>query len=150
MRAYRSIYVLALAIVTASCASAPQPAPLITHDTACNVENNDKRVSIEGYPRLSGMTLVTDDFSVDLFEQPQGGGEAVSIYLTVGTGANQAESLPDDYSDDDLRIHTNTNQVVSTDTRIRVHGTLSAVEATPGEVVCFISSIDLIEAAPSS
>jgi hypothetical protein len=137
---------LILVLFMASCASPPQPGAPVTHGTACNAENNDQRVSIEGYPSLSGMTFVSDDFSVDLFEQPQGGGDSISVYLAVGNGANQAEALPDDYTDDDLRIHTSTNQVVSTDTRIRVHGTLTWNEAAD---VCFISSIDLIEAAPA-
>jgi hypothetical protein len=81
---------------------------------------------------------------VDLFEQPEGGGNAISVYFTVGTGANQAEDLPEDYSDADLKIHTSANQVVSTDKRIRVHGTLFWSEGS-GDPVCFISPVDLIE-----
>jgi hypothetical protein len=142
-----SLALLLLLLLVAGCAS-PQPGTLITHKAACNVENNDKRVALEGYPRLSGMTYVDDDFSVDLYEQPGGVGDAISVYLTIGTGANQAEDLPDDYSDADLKIHTKDNQVVSTDTRIRVHGTL-AVTDTGDSIVCFISPVDLIELAPA-
>jgi hypothetical protein len=142
------ILALILLAVLAGCASAPQPGTRVTHATACSLENNDRRVALEGYPFLSGMTMVDDDFSVDLFEQPGGSGDAVSVYLTIGTGANQAENLPDDYTDADLKIHTKDNQVVSTGTRIRVHGTL-AVTDTGDSIVCFIMYVDLIEAVPA-
>jgi len=141
---------LMLALFITSCAPPPQPGEPVTHATACDVANNDKRVSLEGYPRLRGLlSFVSDDFAVDFFEQPQGGGDPISVYLTVGTGPNQVENLPDNYTDDDLRIHTNTNEVVTTDTRIRAHGTLSVSEPEPGNVVCFITAVDLIEAAPA-
>jgi hypothetical protein len=147
MRPFSLLLALFL-LLLAGCASAPQPGRLVSHATACSLENNDKRVALEGYPYLSGMTYVDDDFSVDLFEQPGGSGDAVSVFLTIGTGANQAENLPDDYSDADLKIHTKDNQVVSTNTRIRVHGTLSVTD-TGDSIVCFISPVDLIEAAPA-
>ncbi len=138
------IYGLILALLIAGCASAPTPGTLHTHETACTEANNGQRVAVEGYPQLSGMTLVDDDFSVDLYEQPQQGGEKISVYFTVGTGANQAENLPEDYSDADLKIHTSDNQVVSVDKPIRVHGELYWSE-TSGQEVCFISPVDLIE-----
>ena len=149
MRARTLIVGLILA-AAAGCGAPPAPGTPVTQASACTKENNDQRVSIEGYPRLSGMTYVSDDFSVDLFEQPQGQGESVSVYLPVGSGANQAENLPDNYSDDDLHIHTNTNAVVSTDSHIRVSGTLSWSEPSPGTAVCFVSSVDLIEAVTAS
>jgi hypothetical protein len=146
MRTHTMIYgLIATGILIAGCASAPQPGTLLTHETACAEANNGQRVAIEGYPQLSSMTLVDDDFSVDLFEQPGGSGEKISVYFTVGTGANQAENLPEDYTDADLKIHTSDNQVVSVDRHIRVHGTLFWSESSPGEVVCFISPVDLIE-----
>ncbi len=149
MRARTFVFGLMPMLFLTSCA-APPPGTPVTHATACDPANHDQRVSIVGYPRLAHMTLVTDDFSVDLFEKPGGQGEAMTIYLTVGTGANQAEDLPDDYSDEDLRIHTSTNEVVSADMRIRVHGMLVRSEPSVGEVVCFINAIDLIEAAPEA
>ena len=151
MRTHTVILSLMAALVLAGCAPPPPPGPPgepVTHDTACNVENNGKRVSLAGYPLLSELIYVTDDFSVDLFEQPEGGGKSVSVYLTVGTGPNRAEDLPEDFGDEDLVIHTKDNYVISTGARIRVHGTLSAVEATEGEITCFINAIDLIETAP--
>jgi hypothetical protein len=150
MRRYTFIYGLILALILAGCAKAPQPGAPVTQATACTEENNGKRVSIEGYPRVSGLVYVSDDFSVDLFEQPGGEGKSVSAYLKVGTGANHAENLPDNFSDEDLHIHTNDNQVVSTDSRIRVHGELSWIKSPDGSVTCFISPVDLIEAAPVS
>lgn len=144
----RYLFLLSLILLLAGCATAPQQGRLVTHATACSLENNDKRVALEGYPYLSRMTMVDDDFSVDLYEQSEGSGDKVSVYLTVGTGANQAEDLPDDYSDADLKIHTSDNQVVSTGTRIRVHGTLTVTD-TGDSIVCFISPVDLIEAAPA-
>jgi hypothetical protein len=145
----RFLFTLALLLLLVSgCASAPQPGKLVTHATACSLENNDKRVALEGYPFLSGMTMVDDDFSVDLYEQSGGSGDAITVFLTVGTGANQAETLPDDYTDADLKIHTKDNQIVSTGTHIRVSGTLSVTD-TGDSIVCFISPVDLIETAPA-
>jgi hypothetical protein len=145
MRVYSLM--LGLILLLASCATAPQPGRLVTHATACSLENNDKRVALDGYPYLSRMTMVDDDFSVDLWDQPAGSGDKVSVFLTIGTGANQAEDLPDDYSSADLKIHTSDNQVVSTGAHIRVHGTISVTETDEG-VVCFISPVDLIESSP--
>ena len=144
MPKYTLLAALIAALFMAGCASAPPPATLHTHESACTEANNGQRVAVEGYPQLSGMTLVDDDFSVDLFEQPGGAGEKISVYFTVGTGANQAENLPEDYTDADLKIHTSDNQIVSVDKHIRVHGELFWSE-TSGQVVCFISPVDLIE-----
>jgi hypothetical protein len=144
MQKHTLLCCLTIALLIAGCASAPPPATLHTHETACTEANNGQRVAVEGYPQLSGMTLVDDDFSVDLYEQPQQGGKSISVYFTVGTGANQAENLPEDYSDADLKIHTSDNQVVSVDKHIRVHGELYWSNSS-GNVVCFISPVDLIE-----
>lgn len=139
------VYALFTALLMAGCASAPQPGTLHTHETACTEANNGQRVAVEGYPQLTRMTLVDDNFSVDLYEQPGSSGEKISVYFTVGTGANQAENLPEDYTDADLKIHTSDNQIVSVDKHIRVHGELFWSESS-GAVVCFISPVDLIEA----
>lgn len=134
----------AVALITA-CSSTPEPGKPVTHASVCIEENNEQRVAIEGYPRLTGMfTMVSDDMSVGLFEAPQGQGESISARLTVGTGANQVEDLPDEYTEDDLKIHTSDNQVVSTDDRIRVHGRLARYETGDGGFACYIS-VDLVE-----
>lgn len=141
--------ILAFTLMSA-CATAPQPGTPVTHATACTEENNDQRIAIEGYPRLTGMfTMVSDDLSFQLFEQAQGQGESISVRLIVGTGANQVEDLPDDYTDADLKIHTHDNQVVSTDDPIRVHGTLRRYEDGSGGFDCYVGSVDLVEAAAS-
>jgi hypothetical protein len=52
MRVSALLYGLILILMITGCASAPPPGTPVTHDTACTAENHDKRVSIEGYPRL--------------------------------------------------------------------------------------------------
>jgi hypothetical protein len=147
MRKYTFMVGLLLVFLMAGCASAPQPGTPVTHATACDEANNDKRVSLEGYPRISGLVMVSDDMGVDLFEKPGGEGTSIPVYLTVGSGSNQVETIPDNFSDADLKIHTNDNKVVSTDSRIKVTGSMLVSKGTDGKVTCLITEINLIEAA---
>ena len=140
---------LILALIATGCKAAPQPGIPVTHATACDTANNDKRVSLEGYPRFSPVGTTSLDFGINLWEHPNSGGKSVLIYIPAGTAANQIDNLRSDTADAALKIHTNTNQVVGTDTRIRVTGSLSVIKSD-GTTWCVIEDINLIEAAPTS
>jgi len=137
---------LVLALLVTGCKAAPKPGVAITQSTGCVTDNNDKRVTLQGYPRISGLVMVSDDMGVDLFEQPGGQGQSVTVYLTVGKSANQVEDIPDNFSDADLKIHLNDNTVVGTDSPIKVTGSMLVSPDGSGKNTCLITEIDLIEA----
>ena len=146
MRKGSVLVCLMLALAVAGCKAAPAPGTPITQAAGCVAGNNDQRVTLDGYPRISGMVMVSDDMGVDLFEQPGGKGQSMTVYLTVGKGANQVEEIPDNFTDADLKIHLSDNSVVGTDHPIKVTGSMLVTPDGSGKNTCLINEIDLIEA----
>jgi hypothetical protein len=143
MRKLGICFVLLATLAMVSCGP-PEPGTPVTFDTACDLANDGKRVSLEGYPQLPTFLMVGDDFRADFYPEPGAQGESIGVYFTVGTGANQAEDIPEDFTDADLKIHTKDNAIVSVDDHIRVHGKMS-VAGEGDTFVCFLDDVDLIE-----
>lgn len=142
---------LASVVALLAACSPPPPGTPVTFATLCDEGNADQRVSLEGYPRLSeGMTMVSDTLTVYLWEEPDRGGESVYTSLKIGTGANQVENIPDDFTDADLKIHINDNQVIGLDNKIRMHGRVLRSESIDEEGVftCQLFGVDLVEDVP--
>ena len=113
---------LVLLLLTA-CEQIP-PAKVVTHAILCASENADQQVAVSGYAYLPNgmMTLVTDTMFMELFEQPNRGGEMVRVSMTLGTGNNQMVEPPDSYSDADMLIHADNGQEIHTGDYIQVEG----------------------------
>jgi len=114
---------LMLVLWTCGCGSkAAPPATPMTFATVDDEANNGKQVSLEGYPRLPRMGLVNDTIGLDVFEQPEGKGKKITVFARVGTGNNECEKPPKEYTQADLKLHTIDGTVIGADTKVRVSG----------------------------
>ena len=115
--------VMLLAIVLSACGSQP---PTVGQSTdfasACDKANDGKRIAVVGYLRFpesySGdLSMVLRLYSDDGF-----GGTPIGVETHIGTGANQVEAVPDQYSDRDLKVHLAGGKTAVFGTRVRVSG----------------------------
>ena len=82
-----------------------------------------KNISIEGYLGLKeSMSFVSSTIQVNLYEQKERQGKKISVSISIGDKANQIQSLPDSYKFDDLKVKSNTNEIISPTDKVRVHG----------------------------
>lgn len=146
MKYYPALFLMLLVFV-AGCSTPPEPATPTTFPDLCTEQNVDKRVSIEGYFRLPSMFMVSDTALLDFFESPDGEGQTVDVSIEVGTGPNQMEDVPDDFSDDDLKVHTSDNQIVGHNDKVVVAGTVYryADSTNEGSFICFLTDPVTVE-----
>lgn len=82
-----------------------------------------KRISIEGYLGIKSKTsLRADSINLFLFEQTKSRGRFITTNIPFGYNRNQAEKLPENYTKDDLKLHTNKNEIIGADVRVRITG----------------------------
>lgn len=120
----RHLILVALAALVVGCSSPPPPATPMTFDTFNVQANNDKQISLEGYMRLPVAAMVSDTMLVDLYDNPDGKGKAVPVSIYVGSGKNQVEKPPKDYTDKDFKLHANDGSLVTMKDKVRVSGKL--------------------------
>lgn len=68
--------------------------------------------------------MVNDTMLLDLVETPDSKEKPVSVSLYVGTGANQVEKPPKNYTDKDLKVHANDGSLLEPGQKVRVSAKL--------------------------
>lgn len=112
----------ALSGLILGCSSAPPPATPMTFAT-WNVKANDKKqISLEGYVRLPAAAMVSDTMLLELHEKPEGKSSYVDFSTRIGSGKNEVEKPPKDYTDKDLKLHANDGSLVGPQDKVRVSG----------------------------
>lgn len=150
-----SVFVAAAALATLSIGCAPpEPGTPVTFDNVCSAEfdptmekglNVTKRVTIEGYVGAPGsLKVCSDTCDFNLFAEPGNKGKRVTADVPVGDGRNQFERLPKDFSDKDLKLHTQDGKVVGVGSKVRITGGRSP--AGGQRETCSLWKVSLIEA----
>lgn len=128
-----------------ACSRAPEPDGIaVEYANVCALENNNKRVTTEGYLVLGSSTFCSGkkgDVScrLDFMEKPESTKD-FTAYVTEGTGANQMEKLPRSYKRDDLKLRANDGSMVSPQDKVRVTGEVISVKTgATGEISCSIT-----------
>jgi len=95
------------------------------------------------------MFMVSDTALLDFYELPDGDGIDIDVSVEIGTGANQMEDIPDDFTDDDLKVRTNENELIGSNDKVIVAGTVYryADSTNEGRFLCFLTSPVTIERA---
>lgn len=122
-----------LASLTWGCSSPPPPATPQTFSNFNVQANHQKQISLEGYLRLPVSALVSDTMLVDLLETPDPKAKNVPVSLYIGSGANQVEKPPKDYTEKDLRVHANDGSLIDPQQKVRVSGKL--IYGNPGTIL---------------
>jgi hypothetical protein len=131
----------ALLLVLAGC-GAPQ---MVALGAACAQDKDGSAVVVDGFVS-AGSVVSCDNYSgdyrcgLDLWENPDASGARASIDLVVGGGANQIDEPPKDYTDADVKVHTDSSATVVVGDKVRATGDISVA---PGGV-CYVT-VDKIE-----
>jgi len=91
----------------------------LTPEIAADVKENDL-VYAEGFIIVPSSLHVTDFVPLKLIAS-RNADDSLSVDINIGDGANMIRNLPDNYSDDDVKIHDNNDKVVGFD-KVRVYG----------------------------
>ena len=110
----------------------PTAGELKDFDGVCDRDkNNGKRVAVEGYLRLPKSILGPKSQAVvlSLYKGPDFSSEPIEVPMKFlgqsnefGGQANELESLPTEYDQEDLKVHLATGQVAGFGTKVRVSG----------------------------
>ncbi len=149
------IFVLAaVALSFVGCKSEPpKPGEPVTFETLCTAKYDatmekglevTKRVTLEGYLGAPRMLVCSSTCNLYLYPTPDRKGDGIAISLTLGDDPNQLEELPDEYTEQDFKLHTNDGKVVGIGAKIRVTG---GRLGTDGKKTCQLTGVDLIESA---
>jgi len=132
-----------VALGLSACGGAKQAIP-VDVATACQQEEF-ALVSVPGYLRLFQDTATVcrgDECDIAFYAQPGAQGELMTARLDATAqpdgGQNEIEPLPQSYQPDDLRIHTDSGDVIGPDTLVTLEGYIKR-EADR----CFLSVIKI-------
>jgi hypothetical protein len=92
----------------------------VTTDTNNHASLEDKLVVAEGYLEIPSMVYITETVYFDLYET-KNADEYITVDIMIGNGPNMVEDLPDNYGQDDIKIHDHKDMVVGKK-KVRVYG----------------------------
>ncbi len=124
LKSLRNLIIFSLiALALAACS---QPAPTVGEAkdfaAACDKANDGKRIAVEGY------LLFPDSFTGDqsvilrMFESTDFNGTPIGVEIDFGAQPNQVETVSDQFSDEDLKVHLADGQVATYSTKVKVSG----------------------------
>jgi len=133
MKIQQLALLLIILILLLSCSEKNKEKPdPVTFDTIFDSKYNlhkiliftiHRKVEIEGYLNIKGTTSLHEkNMNLAFSEKKNNSGRSLSASVRMGTSPNQAEKLPKFYSKDDLRIHTNENEIIGVDIRVKLTG----------------------------
>lgn len=141
-----------LAFVLVGCKGAPKPAVRVTFDELCTdkykpggdeAEPKLSRYTVEGYlaaPKM--MACSTQDCSLWLYGTQALDGAHISVSFAVGDGANEMSKLPERFTPDDVKVHTNDGKTLGIGAKVRVTAQRLGFKPTD----CQLIKTDLVEA----
>lgn len=135
-------FFLALAPLMLAACAAKESTPVAFADV-CKLENDHKNLSTVGYFD-PGISVYCSDTGGDYrcsfdFLEEVGSEKKFSADLLEGNGKNQLAELPDDYSNEDVKIKTDDGTVIGVEQKARISGEMLVAEG-----VCLME-VDKIE-----
>ena len=141
-----------VAVLVAGC-SAPEPGVTVTFDDFCDAKYDRPagtagsdtltRVTIEGYlapPKM--FSLCSDTCSFDLYENPDASGRSIRYSVRLGSSNNQLEPLPERFSPEDFKLHTQDGNDLGFGDKARLTGLRLGTAAAND---CQLYKVDLIQ-----
>lgn len=92
----------------------------VTIDTNGHAALEDKLVYAEGFLEIPSMVYITETVYFNLFATP-GADDYLTVDIVIGKGPNLVEDLPDNYGQDDIKIHDHEDMIVGKK-KVRVYG----------------------------
>lgn len=118
MKPFTYLLFVTTAILLNACGSKP-PVPIKVND-AGNAELDGKTVIVEGYMRLPTYTMGGGNFVL----QPRlaSRGMSIDVFPNHGKEKNEMEFLPAEYTNDDLKVHTDNGELLTRKDYVRITG----------------------------
>jgi len=92
----------------------------ITTDTSNYTALDGQLVYAEGFLEIPSMVYITETVYFDLYPK-QGSNDYVTVDIVIGNGPNLVEDLPDNYGENDIKIHDHKDMIVGKK-KVRVYG----------------------------
>lgn len=92
----------------------------ITTDTSNYSALDGQLVYAEGFLEIPSMVYITETVYFDLYPK-QGSNDYVTVDIVIGNGPNLVEDLPDNYGENDIKIHDHKDMIVGKK-KVRVYG----------------------------
>ena len=109
-------------ILTACAAAAPTAGEARDFATACDKANDGKRIAVVGYLRFPQSYSGDMSMVLRFYASADFSGKPIGVQTDLGTKANQVEPAPDQYTDQDLKVHTADGQIATLGTKVKVSG----------------------------
>jgi hypothetical protein len=126
MRAPFLIVLGLFALRLTACGSAEKKPPTVGEArdfaTVCDKSNEGKRVALEGYLRFPDEINRKIGLVLRLYPTTEFSGQPVGVSTNIGSGPNQVEFMPKEYSDKDLKVHLANGEVAGFGTKVKVSG----------------------------
>lgn len=111
------------AVVLAACSdTAPTVGDATEFASVCEKANDGKRVAVAGYLRLPDSFTGEDSVVLRLYATDDFDGPPIGVQIRFGTEANQVEPVPNEYRDDDLKVHLSDGSLAEFGTQVNVSG----------------------------
>ena len=128
----------------------------VSYQDSCNLENNDKVLEVQGYLSDGGSLYCSStsgryecgfEFKNSLEDK-----ENYSANIAVGTGSNEVEELKSGYTSADIKVHDDTNAIVSLSEKVKITGKIHAYKddtsPEPDKVHCYIKVTKIVKGTP--
>lgn len=120
----RMLPALTVLLLLGGCVKPPEPGTPVTWEAVGKGEMREQRVSLEGYFQIPKSMMATDTVLLPLYEKPDGEGMKVPFSTRIGSGNNEIESLPKEFTEADFKVHSSDGSLVSKNQKLRVSGKL--------------------------
>ncbi len=118
----RIAFILFAVILSACAQETPTVAETVDFASVCDQANEGKRVAVQGYLRLPDSFTGDQSVVLRLYENDSFAGTPIGVQTSFGSEANQAEMVPVEYRDTDLKIHLADGSLLEFGTTAKVSG----------------------------
>ena len=122
LRNWAALFLLVVVLAACGGSAAPTVGEAKDFATACDKANNGKRIAIVGFLRFPASFTGDQSVVLRFYQTADFSGKPVGVQTEIGTKANQVESVPDQFSDKDLKVHQADGQIATIGTKVKVSG----------------------------
>lgn len=130
MQKKTAILLFAITFFALSCKEEPK-GQLVTFAEACGGKYwaklekglyKGERIAFPGYLSVEGMAMQSDTLILDLHDNADRKGKAISVSVRTHGGKNGIDKLKKTYTPGDLKIHTATGETLGSKDKVIIHG----------------------------
>lgn len=120
----RELFGLGMLLMVGCGQSVPTAASDVAFASACDEANDGTRVAVQGYLRLPASFTGERSVVLRLYETDAFAGSPVGVQVQFGSQANQVDTVPTSFDDDDLSVHLSDGGTAGYGTPVKVSGTV--------------------------